>query len=51
MIFSLETGEKSIKKYKDLESLSVQQFLKRSKRSYGVKQVKQANKSGRAKYF
>ena len=39
------------KKYKDLESLSVQQFLKRSKRSYGVKQVKQANKSGRAKYF
>lgn len=39
------------RKYKDLESLSVQQFLKRSKRSYGVKQVKQANRSGRAKYF
>lgn len=39
------------KKYKSLESLSVQQFLKRSKESSGIRKVKQANKSGRARYF
>lgn len=39
------------KKYKDLERLSVQHFLKRGDRSSGIRQVKQANKSGRARYF
>ena len=38
-------------KYKDLDCLSVQQFLKRGERSSGIRQVKQANKSGRARYF
>ncbi|WP_242359001.1 ISLre2 family transposase [Lactococcus petauri] len=38
-------------KYKDLEQMSVSQFLKPAHAQAGVRQVKQANKSGRRRYY
>lgn len=42
---------KLYQKYKDMEHLSVSQFLKPAHTQAGVRQVKQANKSGRRRYY